>query len=242
VRAFLSRLQNFRTDYKYFASAERLGRLAGLSLLLSVGTVNADIIGVTGQATVVAPPPTVAPLLTGSTGIVFGETTVVLPSNVVVDISAPGSYTSLASLTSGTIAAGTAVSSYYYHSLGPDTTGDVFFGSITFSTPILGVEALAAEMIATNGLLGSPTTTYYSTDQGQSFEFGIQIDSVVISADRLTISFLNETFTGPDDLRIITATPEPSSMLLMSTALLALAVAARLRRSSKEGEEYPVSR
>jgi hypothetical protein len=202
-----------------------------LSLLLSPAAVKADAISVTGQATLVAPPPD-ATAHTGAATLGFDEQSLTLSSPLAVEISTPGSYASLASLTPGTIAAGTAVSSFYVHSFGPDISGNVFSGSITFSTPILGVDALAAGLVATN-FLGAPTTTYSTTDVGQSFEFGSQIDSLTISADRLTLTFLNETFNAPDDLRIITAntataTPEPSGLLLLGVGLMALIPSATL--------------
>jgi len=196
--------------------------LLGLCLLVSPAAVKADAIGVTGDATVVSPPPSVE-TGTGAKSIVFAEQSVVLSSPLAVDISAPGTYNSLASLTPGTIATGTAVSSFYLHSFdGTDFTGTVYSGSITFSTAILGVEALDASLVATNSILGLATTTYFTSPSGQGFEFGSQIDSLTISGD--TLSFLNETFTAPDDLRIITASavPEPSTLFMLGTGLLAL--------------------
>jgi hypothetical protein len=123
---------------------------------------------------------------------VFAEQTVLLTSPLAADISLPGSYASWASLTPVTIPAGTDVSSYYLHTYNStDLSGTVYSGTITFSTPILGVEALDTGLINTNALLGSPTTVYDKNDEGQGYEFGTPIDSVVISGQTLT--FLNET-------------------------------------------------
>jgi hypothetical protein len=173
----------------------------------------------------------VAGTSTGAVSWVFYEGDFLLPLTTAVDISTPGSYATIASLTAGSIAAGTEVSSFYYHTLGPDVSGDVFSGSITFSAPILGVEALIPNLIATNG---RPGTTYFSTNHAQGFEFGQQIDSLTISPNRLTLTFLNETFGAADDLRIITSTvPEPSSLVLLSTGFVAL-VSRYRRRSTRK--------
>lgn len=194
-----------------------------LCLLLSPAAVKADIISFTGDVTVVAPPSSVDLTDTGAAALLFAEQSLVLSSPLAVDISAPGSYASLASLTFGTIAPGTDVSSYYLHTwYSTDILGTVYSGSITFSTPILGVEALSPSLVNTNSLLGSPTTTYTTFVLNQGYEFGTQIDSLTISGDTLT--FLNETYGKPDDLRIITATsvPEPSTLLMLGTGLLGI--------------------
>jgi hypothetical protein len=195
--------------------------VTSLCLLLIPAVVKADIVGVSGQATVVSPPSSVE-VGTGSLSLVFAEQSVVLPSLLTVDASGPGTYASPGSLTGGTISAGTDVNSYYLHSLGPNPGGSVFAGSITFSTPILGVEALDLSLSATNSILGLPTTTYYSGSHAQGFELGSQIDSFTISSDGLTLTYLDETFGLPDDLRIITApaVPEPSSVQLLGMGIL----------------------
>ncbi len=195
-----------------------------LCLLVLPTAVKAQVTGVTGNAALV-PPPSSVETGTGAESIVFAEQSLVLSSPINVDISGPGAYNSLASLTPGTIAAGTDVSSFYLHSWNStDIAGTVYSGSITFATPILGVEALSSSLPATNSVLGLPTTTYFTSAVGQGFEFGTQIDSFTWSGD--TITYLDETFGAPDDLRIITAaaapTPEPSILLMLGTGLLAL--------------------
>jgi hypothetical protein len=199
--------------------------LLALCLLVLPAAVKAQVTGVTGTATLV-PPPSSVETGTGAESIVFAEQSLVLSSPINVDISGPGTYNSIASLTPGTIAAGTDVSSFYLHSWNStDIAGTVYRGSITFATPILGVEALSSSLPATNSVLGLPTITYFASNNAQGFELGTQIDSLIISGD--TLSFLDETFGAPDDLRIITAaaaapTPEPSILLMLGTGLLAL--------------------
>jgi hypothetical protein len=126
-------------------------------------------------------------------------------------------------VTPGTIPVGTALDIFYFHSLG-NQSGTVYRGSITFPTPILGLEVLAPSLIATN--FGSTTSPTSSAHHG--FEFAPQIDSLMISPDRRTLSFANATFNVPDDLRVgIAATPEPGCLLLVGSGL---AVAVRKRR------------
>jgi hypothetical protein len=191
--------------------------------------VKAQVTSVTGSATVVSPPPSVVATGTGSETIVFAEQSGVLSSSISVDASKAGSYGDfgVGSLTPGTIAAGTDVSSFYLHSWdSTDFSGTIYSGSITFATPILGVEALDASLVATNSILGVPTTTYYTTEVGQGFEVFNQIDGFIISGDTLT--YTDETFNVSDDLRIITAAPtaapEPSGVLMLGMGLLTLIV------------------
>jgi hypothetical protein len=208
---------------------------------LCVLSGHAGIIAVTGQAVVVPAPSTVlTPSPTQS--LIFAEKQdFALPSNLAVDINTPGTFNSMASLTPGTIPTGTLVDSYYLHSgiSGTATAPSFFDGSVTFDTPILGVEGLDLSLSGTNSILGLATTTYPTGSVSQGFEFGNPRDSIIISANRRTLTFSNETTGAADDLRIVTAAvPEPSSRLLIGAgvALLALKVltTAVLKRSSEK--------
>src|SRR5689334_10010771 len=129
--------------------------LIGLSLLLLPIAVRAQVTNVTGNATVVSPPPSVVATGTRSQSIVFAEQSGPLSSPIFVDASVAGSYgdLGLGALTPGVIGAGTDVSSFYLHSWNStDLSGTTYSGSITFATPILGVEALDASLVATNSV------------------------------------------------------------------------------------------
>ena len=208
-----------------------------LCLFLLLGVAKADTVSVSGQATLVSPPSSVEGQ-TGSISLVFVEESLVLASPIAINAGAPGTYASLASLTGGTIAAGTGVTSYYLHSFGPSGSGNIFAGSITFSTPILGVEALEPSLVATNSLLGAPSTTYFSSNQNQGFDLGTQIDSFTISPDGLTLTYVDETFGFSDDLRIITAAasvpvPEPPSAQLLGLGVFCALFISLLRTSHR---------
>jgi len=156
------------------------------------------------------------------------------PAGAEVEIGVPGVYGNLTPLTPTPVPEGTPITSYYLHTFGPDIAGNVFAGSITFSTPILGLLVTAGSLLDSNGLLGVPTTVYPSGGTGFGFDFGSgQLDSVTISADRLTLTFATETFTAADDLRIITAAdvPEPATLGLTALGLGAMVRRYRRRRA-----------
>lgn len=97
-----------------------------------------------------------------------------------------------------------------------------FRGSITFDEDVLGVAALVSELNATS-FLGALGTNYAGIG---GLELASQ-DQFTISADHRMPSFVFQTSNGSDDIRIITAVPEPGALGLMFTALGALALVRR---------------
>jgi hypothetical protein len=211
------------------------------SILLTALTVAlpayADLFSSTGSVSVIAPPASVvvnSGLESNTLTYFFTEQRdLVLPSDVAVNITTPGTYNSNGSLTPGTIAAGTKVDSYYLHTdpVGQPSTGINYVGSVTFDTPILGVIVLDAQFNASNGLLGAAGTLYSASGQGLELGSAAGDDSVALSIDGETLSYNLETSTAADDIRIITAAsvPEPSGWILLFTCA-GLCVALRRQR------------
>ena len=176
------------------------------------GTVHDHIAGVF----VIAPPAdvTVDKLTSTTHMFLFVEkTNFVLTSPVHVDISAPGTvFTAPGQLTPLNIPIGTRVNSTYLHHDQPGSPQNTQNVSITFDTEVLGIIALDSSLVASNGLLGVPTTTYHTTTSGQGYELntggcstaaGIQ-DQITLSPDRLTITVCTNVYSAPDDIRVIT--------------------------------------
>src|SRR5258708_459648 len=198
-------------------------RLALCVLLVGIGQTiaSASIIGTTGNVLVTAPPDSVVKGqdVNAVDALAFDEqSSVTLGGALVVDIISPGVYTSKVGMPFGSIAGGTTVSSYYIH-MDPGIGGHaVYSGSITFSTPILGIIVLDAGFRTSDAIVGNIGTIYPETNkQGKrGLELGPITDKITWSGE--TITFHDSVSSATDDIRIITAAtavtgiPEPSTL------------------------------
>jgi hypothetical protein len=149
-----------------------------------------------------------------------------------------------AQLTGGTIAAGTAVQSFFLTAqvaTFPASGYRSYTGSITFDAPILGVEVVTTSLNNTDSLLGAPGTVYPApSDTNSGLELntpGCQQgppaatqcgdDEFSISADGHTLGFFMSTGQSEDQMRVILGvvkTPEPGSIGLAFLGLLLVAI------------------
>ncbi|SRR5579884_2922905 len=207
------------------------GSIAFLFAITCVHSALGSIISTSGQVVSISPPASVAKnaLQSNTTDVVFQEQNgLALASPLAVNATKPGTYTSVASLTPGVIAAGTVIQDYFLHSDPIDNSGLNFIGSITFDSNILGVIALSGDLSSTDSTLGHAGTAYPTGDAGRGYELtGSTQDQFTISPDMRTLSFNVHTYTDLDQLRVITSVPEPASVGLLGAALFCFALFAR---------------
>jgi len=141
--------------------------------------------------------------------------------------------------TSGTLAAGTQVTDYLFHYDFPGMgNGNQTSGTITFNAPILGLEIFTTALDASDSTFAVPGVTYFlGPDRGleKFINSPNGVDDFSVSGDQLTYNIDSwSTTDGIDEIRVITAVPEPSTAL---PALLAAGVVgvlwARRWRSAK---------
>lgn len=194
---------------------------------------HASIISTTGDVVKISPPPSVRidEFENDDEIRAFDERQdIMLPTDITVDIDAPGIYDDLGDLPAipPTIPAGTFVRSHYLHSDPEDESlTHRYNGSATFDEDIIGVLLSGSYVTATHSILGAPGTRY----GGGAIELGPRRDTVEISSDRRTITVQFSTRSGADRLRVITrGVPEPTCSILLAIGLLSAAAAYWRRR------------
>ena len=177
-------------------------------LLADPGESGASVIAESGAVQFESPPPLVSST-TGESNTTLNffteRTNFVLPSTTPVDI-APGSfpttYTGNSLLAPGTLAAGTAVDSYFMYSnpVGESQSLYPYTATLTFSAPILGVIVTTSTLTATSPSLGAPGTTY-QTPGGLETRDGDSVE--LVAASTIHVEF--HTSVDVDSIRIVTA-------------------------------------
>ena len=210
-----------------------------LIVLLSSASVEAGIISFLGDVDFIAPPPSV---VLGDleddqlTRIFLEQSAVILGSDVGADVTLPGVVDEAADLTPGTISSGTRIDSYLFH-FDPRSASGASVGSVTFNRDILGILVQTSSLDATDALLGALATMYQLNDfrgvEGPGFETqGVTVNDIVtLSADFRTVRFDFSTTARIDQIRVITAVPEPAALGFIVIGVVGL-LAERRKRSA----------
>ena len=216
--------------------------VAACAVLTWCGAARADYASMTGAIELISPPASLKPNQVQNDQFIntFAEHhELTLASAVNVDDTAAGTFNKVSSLVAGTIAAGTVVDSYIFHS---DTTksSTVYEGSVTFSSAILGVIVLSSSLNATDAQLGDSGTIYPTGDSGRGLELSKTQDFFTLSADLKTLTFHFDTHGNVDEVRVLTVgtpVPEPAAAVLLGLGGLGALGVARLhlRRATARG-------
>lgn len=208
-------------------------------------SASAGIVGTSGQMVAIPTPPDARfDVLESNTFIyVFPERQdVTLVSDLLVDISIPGTVPiGSVNLSPGLIPSGTRVSSYLIHF---DPVGipsqpvspDRFSSGVTFNSPVLGIQVLSSTLYTADGVLGALSTLYPVGEPLRGLELAIGMigvntfDGINLSADLSTVFVILSAQLSLDQVRIITAVPEPSSLALCSLGGVGLLGLVRERR------------
>ncbi|QOJ17858.1 MAG: PEP-CTERM sorting domain-containing protein [Phycisphaeraceae bacterium] len=201
-----------------------LSVLVGLTVtLLSALPASADIIEVGGAAVLAEPPSSILLNQWESDTEIRGffERQVVLSSDVSLDHVNIGLVDHESLLVPGFVSAGTAVQSYLFHADSVNGFDALLSGYVVFDAPILGVLIHSSSMNGTDGFLGRPGITY-GQHPGRRLELPPgSLDTFEISGDRMRLDFTLKFAAANDNIRIITAIPEPGSLALLSLVGLA---------------------
>lgn len=195
--------------------------LASASLALAA---RASIVSTAGQTTWLASPPASAWLgaLTGANAYVWNERqnqpAGLIPVNISVNPSVNTGYVPQLNAVFAP-----AVASHMIHFEPAAGAPLQCVGSVTFSTPVIGVIYSGLWLSGSDPLFGAPATTYYSFGWGRSY--GMFLGQSVVSVSGNTVSFdLRPTYAGilMSELRVLTRpVPAPSTLALAGLAALA---------------------
>lgn len=195
----------------------RLGVVVAVIAMLAP-LASADIIEVGGAAVVAEPPANIALNQWESDTEIRGffERQTVLFSDLALDHVNTGLVDHESLVVPGLVSAGTAVQSYLFHADSVAGFDALLSGYVVFDQPILGVLIHTASMNGTDDFLGRPGVTY-GNSPGRRLELPPgSLDTFEISGDRMRLDFTLKFGAAYDEIRIVTAVPEPGSLALLS--------------------------
>lgn len=200
---------SLRRNFKGLAR-RAVGLIAGLSL--PIGVAQAGLVEIGGSVVAVEPPPSILhnQWESDTEARLWLERSTQLGNLLAVD--AINSGTVFPGGMPGSIAAGSEIESYMLRT-DPVASHDISLeGYVVFDRPILGVIFSRGRLNDTDALLGRPGIDYNrNTDRGLEGS-----DMFSISSDRLRVDFTYITGQWTDDVRIITAIPEPATLALVA--------------------------
>jgi hypothetical protein len=150
-----------------------------------------------------------------------------------VDISAPGLYSIVSPDSPGVIPSLTTVNSYMLHHESVDSKLSGVILSYSFPQPILGIIVTDTKLDATDALLGNGGTSYPTglDFRGLEIPYLLLADVVFWSGNQVFLLVKTDTALVLDQVRVITAVPEPATIwLAIAAGPIALLARRRWRR------------
>jgi hypothetical protein len=216
----------------------QVGLLIGLTLISFTAPPSRADLTLSGQIVQISPP--ASDIQNGGDpqsndhAFVWSErTNLVLPSNVSVNMTHAGTSNSGNGYnpSSGTVASGTHVDTYIFHSDPVGSATHTYDFTVTSTTAILGIIDTISGLAGTDSLLGSPTTTY----PGASTDRALEGEDTLVWGPNNTLTLHMVTSGFVNEFRILVAAapvPEPVSSIYAATGaamLLGFAWARRRR-------------
>jgi hypothetical protein len=203
--------------------------LCAVALAMGAGSITQAAITAGGGATnIIAPPPSTAlgALESNTQARAFNEVTnFTLATNLPVNATTPGTYTSNGSLTPGIIPAGSVINSHYLYTDPVGGATAAYEGFVEFDATVIGIIVLRSDLNSSD-FLGAPGTIY-ADNVARGLELS-QAERFTLTLTGNRINYRFNTSTATDDIRVITLVPTPGALALLGVGGL---VAMRRRRA-----------
>lgn len=218
----------------------RLLGTATYGFLLAISAIAVQSVAAKAHAglIIISAPPSVLPgALQSQTDIyAFYESTTTLAAPLSVDIAIPGTYNLGMPTSPGVIPARTTVNSYLLHHESVSNQLSTVIVAGSFPNPVLGIIVGDTFLDASDPILGNPGTAYPTglAFRGLEIPYLLLADVVFWSGNQVFVSIQSTTADVLDQVRVITAVPEPATIWLAVVAGPA-ALLLRRRRAAAQG-------